>query len=162
MTKKLKLISGALFFALMSASIAAMLCGSWAEQFTYSQRGWEAKEADGKPVVWTVDADGPAAALLVGDEVISLEVEPQGACPLINRRECAAPPGTIYKLTIRRGGRTLEFDMATAAKPLSGWFYDFIFILGCLIFPIAGLTVFLLKPDDKQARLFGLMLGCFV
>ena len=70
MTQKLKLISGALFFALMSAIIGANFYQSRAEQFTYSQRGWEAKEADGKPVIWTVDADGPAAALLVGDEVV--------------------------------------------------------------------------------------------
>src|SRR5262252_616219 len=162
MTKKLKLISGVLFLALMSANIGALLYHSWAQQFTYSQRGWEAKEVDGKPVIWTVDADGPAAALRVGDEVISLEVEPRGACPLINKRECAAPQGTIYKLTIRRGGRTLEFDLATAAKPLSGWFYGFMFNLGGLIFPVTGLAVFLLKPNDKQALLLALMLGSFV
>src|SRR5262245_19472401 len=162
MTKKLKLISGVLFFALMSANIGANFYESWAEQFTYSQRGWEAKEADGKPVIWTVDVGGPAAALRVGDEVISLEVEPRGACPLINRRECAAAPGTKYKLTIRRGGRTLEFDLAMAAKPLSGWFYDFIFHLASLIFPLTGLAVFLLKHDDKQAVLLALMLGSFV
>jgi sigma-B regulation protein RsbU (phosphoserine phosphatase) len=162
MTKKLKLISGVLFFALMSANIGAVFYESWAEQFTCSQRGWEAKEVDGKPVIWTVDADGPAAALRVGDEVISLEVEPRGACPLINKRECAAPQGTIYKLTIRRGGRTLEVDLVTAAKPLSGWFYGFIFNLASLIFPVTGLAVFLLKPDNKQAWLLALMLGTFV
>ena len=39
MTKKLKLIFGALFFALMSANIGANFYESWAEQFTYSQRG---------------------------------------------------------------------------------------------------------------------------
>jgi phosphoserine phosphatase RsbU/P len=162
MTKKLKFISGVLFLALMSANIGAIFYQSWAEQFTYSQRGWEAKEADGKPVIWTVDADGPAAALRVGDEVISLEVEPRGACPLITKRDCAAPQGTIYKLTIRRGGQTLEFDLATAAKPLSGWFSDFIFNLTSLIFPVTGLAVFLLKPDNKQAWLLALMLGSFV
>jgi sigma-B regulation protein RsbU (phosphoserine phosphatase) len=162
MTKKLKLISGVLFLALMSANIGALFYDSWAQQFTHSQRGWEAKEVDGKPVIWAVDADGPAAVLRVGDEVISLEVEPRGACPLINMRGCAAPRGTIYKLTIRRGGQTLEFDLATAAKPLSGWFYGFIFNLGGLIFPVTGLAVFLLKPDNKQAWLLALMLGSFV
>ena len=99
MTKKLKLISGVLFFALMSANIGANFYGSW-----------EAKESNGNPVIWTVDSDGPAAVLRAGDEVISFEVKPQGACRLVNRRECAAPPGTKYKLTIRRGGQTLEFD----------------------------------------------------
>src|SRR5262245_41987013 len=161
MTKKLKLISGVLFLALMSLHIGAIFYDSWAQQFSYSQRGWEAKEVGGKPVIWTVDADGPAAALLVGDEVISLEVEPRGACPLI-KRGCAAPQGTIYKLTIRRGGRTLEFDLATAAKPLSGWFYDFIISLTILIFPVTGLAVLLLKPDNKQVWLLALMLGSFV
>src|SRR5262245_35503217 len=161
MTKKLKLISGVLFLALMCANIGANLYESLAEQFKYSQRGWEAKEEGGKPIIWTVDADGPAAALRKGDEVISLNVEPQGACRLINRRECAARPGTTYKLTVRRGGQTLEFDLATAAKPLSGWFLDLALHLVGLIFPLTGLAVFLLKPDNKQAWLLALMLGSF-
>jgi phosphoserine phosphatase RsbU/P len=161
MTKKLKLISGVLFLALMCANIGANLYESLAEQFKYSQRGWEAKEKDGKPIIWTVDADGPAAALRVGDEVVSLNVEPQGACRLINRRECAARPGTTYKLTVRRGGRTLDFDLATAAKPLSGWFFDLALNLVGLVFPLTGLAVFLLKPDNKQAWLLALMLGSF-
>ena len=161
MTKKLKLISGVLFLALMCVNIGANLYESLAEQFTYSQRGWEAKEAEGKPIIWTVDADGPAAALRVGDEVVSLNVEPPGACRLINRRECAARPGTTYKLTVRRDGRTLEFDLATAAKPLGGWFFDLALHLVSLIFPLTGLAVFLLKPDNKQAWLLALMLGSF-
>jgi sigma-B regulation protein RsbU (phosphoserine phosphatase) len=161
MTKKLKLISGVLFLALMCANIGANFYESLAEQFKYSQRGWEAKEEDGKPIIWTIDADGPAAALRVGDEVVSLNVEPQGACRLINRRECAARPGTTYKLTVRRGGRTLEFDLATAAKPLSGWFFDLALHLVSLVFPLTGLAVFLLKPDNKQAWLLALMLGSF-
>ena len=161
MTKKLKLISGVLFLALMCANIGANIYQSFAEQFTYSQRGWEAKEEDGKAIIWTVDADGPAAALRVGDEVVSLKVEPTGACRLINRRECAARPGTTYKLIVRRGGLTLEFDLATAAKPLSGLFFDLAFHLVSLIFPITGLAVFLLKPDNKQAWLLALMLGSF-
>src|SRR5262249_37474070 len=129
MTKKLKLISGVLFIGLMSVNIGANFYGSWARQIRYSQRGWEAKELDGKAIIWTVDAAGPAAALRVGDEVISLNVEPQSACPLIRRMECAAPPGTIYKLVIRRDERTLEFDLATTAKSLRAWFNDFIFNL---------------------------------
>ncbi len=161
MTKKLKLISGVLFLALMCANIGANFYQSLAEQFAYSQRGWEAKESDGKPIIWTVDADGPAAALRVGDEVVSLNVEPQGACQLNNMRGCAARPGTTYKLTVRRGGRTLEFDLATAANALGGWFFDLALHLVSLVFPLTGLAVFLLKPDNKQAWLLALMLGSF-
>jgi sigma-B regulation protein RsbU (phosphoserine phosphatase) len=161
MAKKLKMISVVLLFALMSANIGANFYQIWAEQFSYSQRGWEAKEVDGKPIIWTVDADGPAADLRVGDEVVSLKVEPPGACRLINRRECSAPTGTTYKLTVRRVGRTLEFDLATAARPLTGWLYDSALQLVGLIFPVTGLAVFLLKPDNKQAWLLALMLGTF-
>ena len=162
MTKKLKLISGVLFIFLMSVNIGANFYGGWADRVTYSQRGWEAKKSNGKPVIWTVDADGPAAALRVGDEVISLEVEPRGACSLIDRRECAVAPGTKYKLTVRRGGQTLEYDLATAAKSLGAWFYDFILNLIGLIFPVTGAAILLLKPDNKQAWLLALMLGAFV
>jgi sigma-B regulation protein RsbU (phosphoserine phosphatase) len=161
MTKKLKIISVVLFLALMCANIAANFYQTIAEQFAYSQRSWEAKEEDGKPIIWTVDADGPAAVLRVGDEVVSLNVEPPGACRLINRRMCAARPGTTYKLTVRRGGQTLEFDLATAANPLGGWFFDLALHLVSLVFPLTGLAVFLLKPDNKQAWLLALMLGSF-
>src|SRR5262245_9598194 len=114
MMKKLKMISGVLFFALMGANVGAKFYGSWSEQIAYSQRGWEAKEANGKPTIWTVDTDGPATTLRVGDEIVALKVEPQGACPLNNRRECVAPRGTAYKLSVRRGGETLEFELQTA------------------------------------------------
>jgi serine phosphatase RsbU (regulator of sigma subunit) len=160
MTKNLKLISGALFFALMFANIGANFYSLWAERSAYSQRGWEAAEVAGKPTIHTVDADGPAAILRVGDEVVSLQVEPQGACPL-DMRVCTAPPGTAYKLAIRRGGQTLEFDLQTTTDSLVSWFYVFALHLVSLIFMIAGLAVFMLKPDDKQALLLALMLGAF-
>jgi serine phosphatase RsbU (regulator of sigma subunit) len=159
MTKKLKLISVALFFALMFTNVGANFYSILAERRAYSQRGWEATGIDGKPIIYEVDADGPAAILRVGDEVVSLIVEPQGACPLLNRRECTVPPGTGYKLTIRRSGQTLEFDLRTEADSL---FYGFMLHLGSLIFVGAGLTVFLFKSDDKQTLLLALMLGAFV
>src|SRR5262245_26146342 len=161
MMKKLKMISGVLFFALMGANVGANFYGSWAEQIAYSQRGWEAKEGNGKPTIGTVDTDGPATTLRVGDEIVALKVEPQGACPLINRRECVAPRGTAYKLSVRRGGETLEFELQTAPKSLSDLFYDFALYLAGLIFLVTGLIVFLLKPDNKQAWLLALMLGSF-
>ncbi|MGH9767855.1 MAG: hypothetical protein ACREAB_10515, partial [Blastocatellia bacterium] len=150
------------FFALMFVNVGANFYSIWAEGSAYSQRGWEAAGVDGKPIIYTVDADGPAAILRVGDEVVSLIVEPQGACPLLNRRECTVPPGTGYKLAVRRGGQTLEFELRTAADSLSDWFYGIVLHLGSLIFVVTGLTVFLLKPDDKQALLLALMLGSFV
>src|SRR5215471_1842317 len=162
MTKKLKLISGALFFALMIANIVANFYESLAERRAYSQRGWEAGSVDGKPIIHTVDANGPASALRVGDEVVSLKVEPSGACPYMFRRECTVPAGTRYELIVRRGGRTLEFDLKTTAFSLGTLLNDFAFHLVSMIFAGVGLAVFLLKTDDKQARLLALMLGSFV
>jgi sigma-B regulation protein RsbU (phosphoserine phosphatase) len=162
MTKKLKLISGVLYFALMGANIGANFYESLAERRAYSHRGWEASSVDGKPIIHTVDADGPASALRIGDEVVSLRVEPAGACPSLLRRECTVPAGTGYKLIIRRGGQTLEFDLQTAPISLGSLLYDFAFHLVSLIFAGVGLAVFLLKPDDKQACLLALMFGSFV
>ena len=72
-----------------------------------------------------------------------------------------APSGTTYKLTIRRGGRTLEFDLATA-EPLSGWFFDLALHLVCLIFLSQGWRSFCSEADNsKQAWLLALMLGSF-
>jgi phosphoserine phosphatase RsbU/P len=158
MTKKLKLISGVLFFALMFVNVGANFYSVWAEHSAYSQRGWEATEVDGKPIIYEVDADGPASILRVGDEVVSLIVEPHGACPTLNRRECTVLPGTGYKLAVRRGGQTLEIELRTATD---SWFYGFALHLVSLIFVGVGLTVFALKPDDKQALLLALMLGAF-
>jgi len=97
MTKKLKLISVVLLFALMCVSIGANIYQSSAEQFKYSQRGWEAKEENGKPIIWTVHADGPAAALLVGDEVVSLS--PSFVCAIVRHQVIPV------SLIIRRSAR---------------------------------------------------------
>lgn len=159
MTKRLKLICIGLFFAVMFVNVGANFYSHWAERIVYSQRGWEATRVDGKPAIYTVDADGPAAVLRAGDEIVSLKAELQEAFPVLNRRSCDAPPGTRYKLTVHRGGQTLDFDLVTAAIPLSSWFFDFAHDLSSLAFLVIGLAVFLLKPDDKQARLLALMLG---
>jgi sigma-B regulation protein RsbU (phosphoserine phosphatase) len=158
MTRKLILICVSLFYALMLVNVGANFYSGWAE----SERGWEAGRVEGKPTIHTVDADGPAAVLRVGDEIISLKGEPQGAFPLLFRSRCAVPPGTGYKLTLRREGQTLEFDLFTAATPLSSRLFNFAVNLSSLAFLIIGLTVFLLKPDDKQARLLAFMFGAFV
>src|SRR5262245_21286111 len=127
MTKKLKLISGVLFFALMIANIGANFYETLAERRAYSQRGWEASSVDGKPIIYTVDADGPASALRLGDEVVSLKVEPSGACPTMFRRECTVPAGTRYELIVRRGAQTLEFDLQTMGYSLGNLLNDFAF-----------------------------------
>jgi phosphoserine phosphatase RsbU/P len=162
MTRRLIMICGSLFFAVMLINVGANFYESWMEVKAYSRRGWAATQVDGRPTIYTVDADGPAVVLRGGDEVVSLTVEPRNACPLLNRNECTVPAGTGYKLVIRRNGETLEFNLATAPERLSNQLMSFAFNLFTLTFVITGLTILLLKPDDKQVWLLALMLGTFV
>jgi serine phosphatase RsbU (regulator of sigma subunit) len=166
MAKRFKLILGSLFFALMLVNVGANFYSSWAEQIAepiaFSQRGWEAVEVNGKPTIYTVDSEGPSAVLRVGDEIVSLKGEPQEAFPLLGRRECAVPPGTPYKLVVRREGQTLEFNLVTVRTPLSSLFFDFAIHFASLIALVTGAALFFLKSDDKRALLLALMLGAFV
>jgi phosphoserine phosphatase RsbU/P len=162
MTRILGLIGSSIFFAVILTHVGAHFYANWVERKAYSERGWEATQVNGKPTIQTVDADGPAVALCSGDEVVSLTVEPQNACPLLNRNECTVPAGTGYRLIIRRNGEKLEFDLATAPNRLSRQLIDFAFNLLTLTFVVTGLTVLLLKPDDKQVWLLALMLCTFV
>jgi phosphoserine phosphatase RsbU/P len=158
MKRKLISICVSLFYALMLVNVGANFYAGWAQ----SERGWEAGRVGGKPTIHTVDAEGPAAVLRVGDEIISLKGEPQEAFPLLSQSRCAVPPETGYQLTVRREGQTLEFHLLTSLLPLSSRFFDFAVNLSSLAFLIIGLTVFLLKPEDKQARLLAFMFGAFV
>jgi hypothetical protein len=83
MTRILGLICGTLFFAVMLTHVGANFYEAWVERKAYSRRGWEATQVDGKPTIYTVDADGPTGALHNGDEVVSLTIEQQNACPSI-------------------------------------------------------------------------------
>jgi serine phosphatase RsbU (regulator of sigma subunit) len=161
MAKRLKLILGGLFFALMFVNVGANFYASWAGWIVFSERGWEATEVNGKAVIYTVDGKGGAAVLRAGDEIVSLKGEPQSAFPVLNRNECAVPPGTPYKLIVRRDGQTLEFDLTTARSPLSRLLYDLAVNFASLIALLTGAALFFLKPNDKLALLLALMLGTF-
>jgi hypothetical protein len=66
MRRKLILICVSLFYALMLVNVGANFYAGWAD----SERGWEAGRVGGKPTIHTVDAEGPASVLRVGDEII--------------------------------------------------------------------------------------------
>jgi phosphoserine phosphatase RsbU/P len=163
MTKARTLICGCLFFAVMLTHVCANFYGHWRERTANSRRGWEATQKNGSAVIFTVDADGPAAGLLrSGDEVVSLAVEPENACPVLNRNECRVPPGSAYKLVIRRGAQVQEFHLVTVTDRLSSQIIDFAVDLFSLTFAITGLALLLLKYDDRQVWILALMLGAFV
>jgi hypothetical protein len=69
------------------------------------------------------------------------------------------PPETSYTLVVRRAGQTQQLTVRTASRPLWPKTIDVLAWLLLVVFPLTGLIVFWLKPDNKQALLLALMLG---
>ncbi|HEX5084785.1 MAG TPA: SpoIIE family protein phosphatase, partial [Blastocatellia bacterium] len=109
----------------------------------------------------SVDKNGPATALQVGDEVISINGRTLADDPKLLRYNEHAAPGSIYKMVVSREGQSLEFTLEMIRYPTSRWLRPIIDGLVQLLFLLTGLTVFLLKPADRQAWLLALMLGAF-
>ncbi|MCI0387176.1 MAG: SpoIIE family protein phosphatase [Acidobacteria bacterium] len=162
MKRRLRLIWGSLFFAVMFVDMGASFYSYWLKESSTSRRGWEAMEINGKPVIYKVDSDATKSELRTGDEIVSLKGPPSAAFPLLYQEECDVPAGTSYTLVIRREGENRELALKTSAVQLSDWLVDGAINLILLIFLITALTVFLLKPFDQQAWLLALMLETFV
>ncbi|MDX2042427.1 MAG: SpoIIE family protein phosphatase [Acidobacteriota bacterium] len=156
MTNRLRLVLGTLFFVLMFVQLAAVatlpLRGSY--------DGWSSRWTDGQPTIISVDRNGPATDLQVGDIILAINgVNPKKQSSILNLSR-SFPAGTIYTMTIRRNQQQLELVLATAPLRIN-WLSFATFALINLLFWLIGLTVFVLKPNDKQAFLLALMLGTY-
>lgn len=156
MTNMLKLVFGGLFFALMFVQLAAVatlpLRGSY--------DGWSSRWPDGQPTIVSVDRNGPAADLQVGDIILTINgVNPKKQSSILNLSRYS-PAGTIYTMTIRRNQQQLELVLSTAPLRIN-WLSFATLALINLLFWLTGVTVFVLKPNDKQAILLALMLGTY-
>ncbi|MEP7340330.1 MAG: hypothetical protein ABI977_21535, partial [Acidobacteriota bacterium] len=63
MGKRLKLVGGCLFFALMFLHAATNMYGDRREKSSLSDRGWEAAEKNGKPVIYRIDDQAHALSM---------------------------------------------------------------------------------------------------
>jgi sigma-B regulation protein RsbU (phosphoserine phosphatase) len=127
-----------------------------------SSDGWTASLLpDGRAQIDSVDQNGPATALQVEDELISINGVTLRDDPKIRSYNQTVPPGTSYTIFVRRQGQSLEFILTTTGYPIRLWLTPIIDRLVQLLFLLTGLTVFLLKPADRQAWLLALMLGAF-
>ena len=61
--------------------------------------------------------------------------------------------GQSYTIVVRRQGQSLEFTLATIRYPINRWLIPILDSLIQLLFLLIGLSVFLLKPADRQAWL---------
>src|SRR5215831_15120715 len=163
-TKRHRLVLGCVFFALMFGQFGVNVYSAWLNLIARpaSSDGWTARlSPDGRALVVSVDKDGPATALQAGDEIISINgLTPQGDPEILSYNERVAPD-TNYTIVVRRQGQSLEFALATIVFPPSRWLIQIADSLVQLLFLLTGVTVFLLKPADRQAWLLALMLGAF-
>jgi phosphoserine phosphatase RsbU/P len=160
-TKRQRLVLGCVFFALMfghsgvnAYTALRLLSGSY--------DGWTAPlSPDGMARIVSVDPNGPAAELRPGDEFVSINGMTLQDDPKILNYNRRVPSGTSYTIVVRRQGQLREFSLATAGFPISRWLSPITDILVQFLFLLTGVTIFLLKPADRQAWLLVLMLGLF-
>ncbi len=161
-----RLLLGFLLFALMLAYWG--MTGYLKFGFLGSYDGWVSR-ADGEQqfIILRVDPQGPSNILQVGDEILAIN----GASPRSDPRRSLnlsriLPPGTTYRMTIKRGDIVMEVLLKTATSPptdrptftwldVAKWF-------GSIFFLLVGFGVLLLKPDSKQVWILALMLMTFV
>jgi sigma-B regulation protein RsbU (phosphoserine phosphatase) len=122
--------------------------------------GWYAWHKDGRLVVESVRHNGPATALQQGDEILAINGQPVSQLIVLESFFRQAQSGTPYTLLIRRDGNELLIALRMGTVSLLTWM---LLLTRYLVIPaislLTGLTVFLLKPGDKQATLLALMFG---
>lgn len=164
MTTRRRRWLGVFFFALMFGHMGVNAYAVLTDvmRLPSSSDGWTARKLpDGQAQIASVDKNGPATALQVGDEVLSINGRALADDPEILHYNERAKPGAKYTIVVRRQGQTLEFTLVTIDYPTSRWLRPITDVLIQLLFLLTGLTVFLLKPADRQAWLLALMLGAF-
>jgi phosphoserine phosphatase RsbU/P len=164
MTTRRRKWLGVFFFALMFGHLGVNAYATLMDVMGLpsSSDGWTARKLQGgRAQIVSVDKGGPATALQVGDEFISINGRTLADDPRILNYNARVAPGANYTIVVRRNGQSLEFTLATIEYPISRWLRPIIDDLIQLLFLLTGLTVFLLKPADRQAWLLALMLGTF-
>jgi sigma-B regulation protein RsbU (phosphoserine phosphatase) len=160
MVRSRRLIWGGLFFALMF-----VFAGTNAYQNYFlleGDPGWGAEQRGGRVLIAGVKPEGPATALRKGDEIVALNGRPLRHA-LQSFAALRIEPGRPYSMVVRRGEQELELTLYTQPISLiSLTIFRLLYLIIPTIFLLAGLTVFLLKPEDKQALLLAVMFGMFI
>jgi phosphoserine phosphatase RsbU/P len=123
-----------------------------------SDDGWRGTGSYGEYYITEADPNGPAKELRKGDRMVAINGVDLTADPRMLSLSSRVSPGTRYTMTVLRNGQELTFTLQTFPRP-PGKFPWSRFVP--LLFWLTGIFVFLLKPEDQQARLLALMLGSF-
>jgi eukaryotic-like serine/threonine-protein kinase len=121
--------------------------------------GWRPAPApDGGVLVAAVDLEGPAAgALAPGDRVVAVDGDPRVSWASFGWLIEPLTPGRDYALRVARDGRELEARLHVIAWTRPGWEWTAIVrAVVALLLCTTGLTVGLLRPEQRAARLYSL------
>jgi hypothetical protein len=149
------IIFGLLFALMLACSIATaylLLGTSYASSFS----GWSYRVQDGRVYVTTIDPRGPTE-LQPADEIIEFNGKDVRNGTALREFFSLADAGARYELVLVRNGQSQRVSLSTL--PLSGVLWLNVFAATILIpffFQATGLTIFLLRPHDRQALLLSL------
>jgi serine/threonine protein kinase len=146
-------------FTLMSVSIGVNSYHSILYFSTAGDPGW-LPGLDGRVRMYGGVSGADVSALRDGDELVSLDGQKFGYIRQYFQTFARLTPGAAYTLVVRRDGRTEQLQLRTASYHL--WIQIIVILLQLVLpatFLLVGLTIFLLRRDDKRALLLALMLG---
>ncbi len=111
---------------------------------------------------WT----GTAVPELYQNEVVAIDDRPIGSTPEAYALVAAKTPGQLVHYKLRQHGEERVVTVATQRFEVRDWILlHGVFLLNGLVFLVAGLTPFVLRPDSGAARGFlggGLAIGFFL
>jgi phosphoserine phosphatase RsbU/P len=156
MSKQVRLILVISFFALM---LVYCLAGLYLDLANLgSLDGWRCSGPNNECYIDQVEPQGPAKELQLRDLVLAINGVRVVDNPRMLGFSSRVPPGTPYTITVRRAGQELTFAFQTVPRPPAKFPWA---RLTPLAFWLTGLLVFLLKAEDRHARLLALTLGSF-
>jgi len=111
---------------------------------------------------WT----GTAVPELYQNEVVAIDDRPIGSTPEAYALVAAKAPGELVRYRLRQRGEERVVTVATQRFEVRDWILlHGVFLLNGLVFLVAGLATFVLRPDSGPARGFlggGLSIGFFL
>ncbi|HJQ25549.1 MAG TPA: SpoIIE family protein phosphatase [Blastocatellia bacterium] len=162
MKKRYPFILSASFFGLLLIYGGALFVQSTLMLSRQSDPGWISNPIGNQVIVGRAISMEAAALLRSGDVVLTINNQPISNDFDVAETFRRIEPATGYTMKVRRAGRTVDLVLASQPIPTRSVIVGIATrIIIPNIFLLTGLVVFLLKPDDKQARLLALMFGMF-
>ncbi len=160
---RLRIILVGLFFALMFLHLGVHSYHDVSQTLRSSAAGWTLSPVSGRVRVTHGLVSADTSSLQDDDEVVDLngqQITNELQLSIARDKTFAnLPPESPYSLVVRRNGQMQQLSLRTGRVPLWPKVIVVFVWLSLAMFPLTGLVVFWLKPDNKQALLLALLLG---